>query len=178
MAGTSLDDQAANKAALARALLNLNAMLAAIGLGSAKGLLEVAEAARTGVIAELSHHGSGATYFIRTSAAGHRYWSTTPPGIMHQASAPGQPPAVDTGKYRATWKADGGIDAAGPFSRIYTADKRAMWLEFGTRNMKPRPHIRPVILAMTATVQGILAESVVVTQTQVLSRLRAATVAL
>lgn len=60
----------------------------------------------------------------------------------HQASAPGQPPAVDFNIYRASWswvvrKAGSALELL-----IGTEDKRAPWFEYGTSKMRPRPHAR------------------------------------
>ena len=63
----------------------------------------------------------------------------------HRASAPGQPPAVDTGTYRASWRHRfGGIGSASPTGDVYTEQERGPWLEFGTARMAARPHAGPV----------------------------------
>ena len=63
-------------------------------------------------------------------------------GRSHTASVPGSPPAVDTGKLRA------GIYVYKPamFRRIIsTGDTQyAAALEFGTRNISPRPYMTPM----------------------------------
>lgn len=64
-------------------------------------------------------------------------------GIAHQASAPGEPPAPDTGKYRATIGQQLETDSQGLIEKIGTDDKRGPWLELGTRKMAPRPHLVP-----------------------------------
>jgi hypothetical protein len=58
----------------------------------------------------------------------------------YRASAPGQPPAIRTGVYRASWRAKSveGVDEA----EVGTGDVRGPWLEKGTENMAPRPHVR------------------------------------
>lgn len=83
----------------------------------------------------------------------------------HQASAPGEPPAVDTGRLRGSistnWTGSGmrkgnvdgaaqsgdGIEA--PVGREFTvsvgsAAPYASWLEYGTKKMAARPFIRPI----------------------------------
>ncbi len=65
-------------------------------------------------------------------------------GIRHQASAPGEPPAADTGNLRSKIgfqiKAPGrigiGVAAGAPYWKF---------LEFGTRFIDPRPFLRPAI---------------------------------
>ena len=60
----------------------------------------------------------------------------------HRASAPGEAPATDSGfllngiRARMQSKTVGVITIAAPY---------ALWLEEGTRFMKPRPYIRPAI---------------------------------
>jgi hypothetical protein len=79
---------------------------------------------------ELSKPGSGRVYRSRI-------------GGVHRASAPGQPPAVDTGSYRRSWQSrfeDGGlVGIAG------TGDERGDWLEHGTTRMAPRPHLEAAV---------------------------------
>lgn len=65
------------------------------------------------------------------------------PTRTHQASAPGQPPATDLGKYAATITQGLERDAQGLVEKIGTDDKRGIWLELGTRRMAARPHLRP-----------------------------------
>lgn len=62
--------------------------------------------------------------------------------VEHQASAPGDPPAVDRGLYRASW--DWAVRRAGVIFELLlgTDDERGPWLEFGTSDMEPRPHLR------------------------------------
>lgn len=78
-----------------------------------------------------SEQGSGAVY---PSAQG---------GAPHRASAPGEPPAKDTGSYhipsRRRWT---GTRATGA---VFTTDERGPWFIDGTADMKPRPHFHPAI---------------------------------
>lgn len=65
--------------------------------------------------------------------------------VTHRASAPGQAPAVDTGQYRASWRhRSQGIGSANPGGALYTEQRRAPFLERGTRTMAARPHAGPV----------------------------------
>lgn len=63
----------------------------------------------------------------------------------HRASAPGEPPAPDTGQYRASWRhrlvASGHGLHGGD---LYTEQQRAPRLEYGDRRIRPRPHAGPV----------------------------------
>ena len=67
----------------------------------------------------------------------------------HVASAPGQPPAPDTGNLRRNWHQQlltGG--SVGNGVRIIMRMKSKMFyqkfLEFGTRKMAPRPHVERI----------------------------------
>ena len=98
----------------------------------------------------LSMHGTGRTYTTRfwTDSKGRlRRGSDRPP---HQASAPGEPPAVDTGLLRASVSHLVATDAGGLFAEIGSGAspampgvKYALWLEQGTRHMAPRPWLKP-----------------------------------
>ena len=81
----------------------------------------------------------------------------------HVASAPGQPPAPDTGSLRRNWQEQilTGASGKGNGVRIILRRKSKMFyqkfLEHGTRKMAPRPHIerikqkaRPEIAALYA----------------------------
>lgn len=101
----------------------------------------------TAVKEMLSRPGSGRLYRKRS--------------VVHQASAPGEPPAVDTGKYRNSvthsrpeWDGDTVSASVG------TNDVRAQILEFGGRTGKgrririhPRPHFRPALAQAEPAIQ-------------------------
>ncbi len=60
-------------------------------------------------------------------------------GIRHQASAPGEPPATDTGSLASSGVADAkGLEAFVVYRMVY-----AKWLEYGTRHIAPRPFLFP-----------------------------------
>jgi hypothetical protein len=65
----------------------------------------------------------------------------------HTASAPGQPPATDTGRLAASIVEELGRDEHGLVERIGTDVDYALPLELGTRNMEPRPFLRPGLQA-------------------------------
>jgi hypothetical protein len=62
----------------------------------------------------------------------------------HQASAPGETPAVDTGVYINSINTQlvSSSDASA-YAEVGTGDERGEWLEFGTSRMAARPHFRP-----------------------------------
>lgn len=62
------------------------------------------------------------------------------PRRTHTASAPGDAPAVDTGRLRGSIAAN----QLAPYRwRVGTNVKYAAFLEFGTRRIAPRPFMRP-----------------------------------
>lgn len=100
----------------------------------------------------LSLHGSG------------RVYRKTNPTRIHQASAPGEPPAKDTGLLVAAMGHNVDVDEQGLFSEFgvvhveaRTLEERAgddanlaeiaIWLEHGTRHMEARPFLRPSLAA-------------------------------
>lgn len=76
-------------------------------------------------------------------AKGNEYPKGVNGDIVHVASAPGQPPAVDTGRLRASL--DMVMMPGEPRALIGTPVDYAPFLEFGTSRMKPRPLWRTVI---------------------------------
>ncbi len=71
---------------------------------------------------------------------GHWFW-IRPRTAPHQASAPWQAPATDTGTLAGSISAepiDGTLGA-----RIVARTRYATWLEYGTKYMAPRPFLRP-----------------------------------
>lgn len=64
---------------------------------------------------------------------------------VHRASAPGQPPAVDTGMLRRSMQIDvSRLKERNPRGRVGTNVNYAKGLEYGTRKVRPRPYFRPV----------------------------------
>lgn len=97
----------------------------------------------------LSQHGTG------------RIYKKTKPNRIHQASAPGEPPATDLGHLRAALGHTVGQDTDGLYADIgYGVDETAVaenddtsiaavaeYLEIGTHDIAPRPFLRPALHA-------------------------------
>lgn len=85
-----------------------------------------AQELRTEIVEQLSQPGRGREYRRGN--------------VTHRASAPGDPPAVDTGRLRQSL----GVQRIGNgHYRVGTNVEYAPLLEFGTRQMAARPFMRP-----------------------------------
>lgn len=75
-------------------------------------------------------------------------------GVSHQASAPGEPPASDTGQLvnSITIKTDPNSLTV----QIGTSVEYGQFLEFGTQRMAARPFLRPAMDNMSARVNEIM----------------------
>lgn len=147
MAGTSERLQRSNQAALEKSTKYLAEALDGIGVGGKKGLSDVGVVVTNRVKTKLSQRGTGRVY--RRGR------------VFHQASAPGRPPAVDTGRLRSSYTWRTGEDPRGPFVEIGTNVIYAPWLEFGTRYMQARPHLRPAIEELRDEIRDLIAQGIV-----------------
>lgn len=73
-------------------------------------------------------------------------------GVSHQASAPGEPPAVDTGRHIAQITTD--YDHPNIAGTVTFRSKQAAWLEFGTARMAARPYARPALANKRAEIEA------------------------
>ncbi|MBX6352954.1 MAG: hypothetical protein IRZ10_06420 [Thermoflavifilum sp.] len=78
-------------------------------------------------------------------------------GRVHVASAPGSPPAIDTGTLANSTRAEPVDDLTW---RISFATEYAFYLEYGTRDMAARPFAKPTRDAVTDFVKRRMAEIV------------------
>lgn len=144
---------ALNKAAFAEALANLERVIeAAAGPGAEKGLVKVGTELVNEIKRTLSKPGGGRTY-VRRGRSGSG-------SVRHTASSPGAPPAVDTGRLRASINMKAGSEKGKPFVDVGTNVQYAPFLEFGTSRMQARPYMRTALAAITEKARGIIARSV------------------
>lgn len=103
-----------------------------------------AQVLRNEIVEQLSQPGKGRTYeFEREfqTANGIRQVGARR-SAPHTASAPGDPPAVDTGRLRQSITA---LKIGPGHWRVGTNVKYAIFLEFGTRRIAPRPFVRTAV---------------------------------
>jgi hypothetical protein len=81
-------------------------------------------------------------------------------GIEHQASAPGEPPATDTGALIASGRADAVVDGATVEAVVDYRAPYAVHLEYGTRKMLPRPFLNPAIERNRARIGALIARAI------------------
>lgn len=159
---TSETQQARNQEACAKAAKNLSAVIhAAYGPApSARAMGSVGLQVVGAIKLLLSTPGGGHTYTTRfyTDSQGRvRPWGHRTP---HTASAPGKPPAVDTGLLRSSYTFQVGSAVAGAYVDVGTSIKYAPFLEFGTVRMKPRPHLRPAIVTVQKDIGKTVARDI------------------
>lgn len=76
---------------------------------------------------------------------------------VHVASAPGQPPAPDTGRMRAATTHEVIVRGDTVIARVTNNARQALALELGTERIAPRPFLRPLLVKMRAAARAILA---------------------
>lgn len=84
---------------------------------------------------------------LRTPGRGETYTHGT---VKHRASAPGDPPATDTGQLADSIATELARDDTGLVERIGTNLKKGRYLERGTRHIEPRPFLRPGLQILKA----------------------------
>lgn len=74
--------------------------------------------------------------------------------VFHQASAPGEPPASDTGSLVSRIEVKPVEEDVA--AKVVANTKYAAFLEFGTVKMEPRPFMRPALANMRDRIMGIM----------------------
>ena len=152
---TSFAEQAENKAAMEAGVLRINALIAATKAGSDKALASIATNVHREIEESISHEGDGRSYFRH--------------GIEHIASSPGNPPATDIGLYKNSWWVEFGIGVAA----VGTSSPVGPWMEYGTRDIAPRPHVRPAVERQEALMTAEFIAAVVAAQAEALAAMGA-----
>jgi hypothetical protein len=76
------------------------------------------------------------------------------PERFHQSSAPGQPPAYDRGALSASMFSE--IDRRKLEAYVASSSPVAIWMEYGTRKMMPRPFMRRAIMNKERSITQLL----------------------
>ena len=79
-------------------------------------------------------------------------------GVVHQASAPGEPPAADLGGLHTSISVK--LDFGGLRAFINAGASYAAALEYGTARMEPRPFMRPALARNIGNLQTTIAKEV------------------
>lgn len=79
-------------------------------------------------------------------------------GVSHQASAPGEAPASDTGRLVNSIRTE--YDTAALTGRVVASARYAAPLEYGTQKMKPRPFLRPALAAHQGEIVKTIQEEI------------------
>jgi HK97 gp10 family phage protein len=121
-----------------------------------EALSELRQRAEPKVLQSLLHLTGAAKRMLSRPGRGRIYVKGR---VTHQASAPGDAPAVDTGRLRASITHDGphvtGDTIRGEWG---TNVEYAAALEYGTRHIAPRPYMRPAEEAEQSAVDAILGD--------------------
>src|SRR4051812_5695027 len=78
-------------------------------------------------------------------------------GVEHQASAPGEPPASDTG--RLVNSISTAYDFDNMSGSIVVSVDYGFYLEYGTEKMEPRPYLRPALASKGPLMEARIAEA-------------------
>lgn len=93
--------------------------------------------------------GGGRTYTTIIFRKGGKLYSFGKRAKAHTASAPGTPPATDTGRLLGSISHSVGEDGQGLYGRVTASAYYTLYLELGTRYAAPRPFLRPALYSVT-----------------------------
>lgn len=122
-------------------------VIAAVRRGALRGLIMAANAVRNEILYRV----------LQTSKTGKIYVRR---GITHQASAPGEAPASDTGTLARNITVE--VNAEALTARVNSGTAHSAFLEFGTPTIEPRPHIRVSLDAQRNNIEGMVAREIAV----------------
>jgi len=93
-------------------------------------------------------------------------------GPVNPRSLPWDPAALQTGDYQASWDYKAGTDNGKPYVDVGSTSSYSGFLEYGTRNMDPRPALRPATDHMQQVLSGRVVEHVTKAQKEVASKFK------
>ncbi len=169
---TTRREQARNERALQQMTANLSTVVRE-GMASTRLSLPRVGIELTSLMKQtLSTPGRGRLYRGKRAPGGRdyqgRFVSKEVAAQGHRASAPGDPPAPDTGQYRNSWSY-----ATGPgYVEIGTPQERGPALEFGSSTIEPRPHVRPTVAGYAKVLPVRIAEAITPAQKAAIAKLK------
>lgn len=101
-----------------------------------------AQELRNEIDSNFSRPGTGRVYSHYFRRVGGKLIIVGKRSAPHQASAPGEGPAIDTGRLSQSITA---VMIKPGHWRVGTNVEYALWLEFGTKWFAPRPFVRPAV---------------------------------
>jgi len=146
------------------AKFNHDAILETMRVGLREGMDATLVGSARLVRRQLSKPGMGFLYRV---AKGNAKGRNIRARGYHRASLPGQSPAVNTNRLRASWSVETVGNRPDGFANIFENGRAvvlrygsnvpyAPMLEFGTRRMKPRPYIKPTLPQISIISQRFL----------------------
>lgn len=122
---------------------NGDAINARVEQAAARGTFMAANLVRTEAI----------RLILRTPKSGRTY---TRRGVTHQASAPGEAPASDTGALVGGIR----VEHQGLSATIISSASQSKALEHGTSRMRPRPFMRPALFNKVREIEAVIAAEI------------------
>jgi HK97 gp10 family phage protein len=124
----------------------LEALRAGVMMIANDAKLSVARGAKSGRIY---------THYFRTGSNG-GVFPVERRSVPHQASAPGEAPATDTGRLLNSISSDAAIEGNRLVAFVRAATVYARYLEYGTRKIAPRPFLVPAVERNRTRVEGLV----------------------
>lgn len=119
-------------------------------------LARARQGAQRGVVAATEAvHSEAVGLILDTPKTGRIYRRRS---VEHQASAPGEPPASDTGRLVNSIRTE--YDAAALQGTVIASTEYAAALEYGTRRMAARPYMRPALANKRGEVESLITRAV------------------
>lgn len=121
--------------------MNTDQLQAAIRVAAFRGVVAATESVRAEAL----------RLILQTAKTGRIYRRK---GVFHQASAPGEAPASDTGTLVNRITTD--FEENNLVGRVSARTEYASFLEFGTQRMEPRPFMRPALENQRSYIEGVI----------------------
>jgi hypothetical protein len=119
--------------------------IAAVRRGALRGLIIAANDVRNEILRRILQTAKTGKVYIRR-------------GIEHQASAPGEAPASDTGTLARNITVM--VDPQALTAKINSGAAHSWYLEFGTLTIEPRPHLRVSLAAQKDNIPEIVGREI------------------